>query len=634
MTDCSPLCSVGTAYLSDVLNYQKDIAPYPLSMIYAGLGSGKNQFAGCLMTGNAEKGIPKKTVLLITSRKSKVIETLSDKSIDISKCIGDSATLEDIVCNTSFGLNPYTREIEDDEWGNSTILQRSVACTNAFIDVYHKHIYSPIDSATHLWNRFDVIIVDEVHSLVTDATYQPAPFATMALVKETVTRIRAARRNASLPPEERNPDILAPVCQNVIFMTGTREAVASFESIPGIHILDFMDVCLNTAPKNLHFVDSQQAEAQIKSQIKEGQRIIYFANHVTPAPELAKKYDLPLDKVMMVFSDEDRLKKMKKEHDEMEDNTSSEYTRLKNAQAYLETHSRIPPELSLFVTTSKNKEGININDPDIQHVYIESHSFTDIRQMAGRIRHGAEHAYIILDSRGHNVQELPYEHEIDHMLLSLLLSNPCDPSKPIKVNTLNSMLDKFSSKHGMPNLVNNARYPMKIDNPKHPHIMKYIASTLTKFPYVGFNFIHNRYEYYALRKTGKDFKDAEMSSFDAAVSDPHDLVETFHKYFPATKIHPLESRSQTGHRYVLELLMKRGNNIFSDEEKTALIETLDALITDSRKKKRRKTAPQPNRVLNTVGLKFKQLSKKKDHPAYHLWELIGLSNSVSIEQAS
>ena len=56
--------------LSAVINYEIDIAPYPLTMIYAGLGSGKNTFAGHLMNGNEEHGIPKKTVLLITSRKT------------------------------------------------------------------------------------------------------------------------------------------------------------------------------------------------------------------------------------------------------------------------------------------------------------------------------------------------------------------------------------------------------------------------------------------------------------------------------------------------------------------------------------------------------------------------------------
>ena len=81
------------------------------------------------------------------------------------------------------GLDVYRREIENDPRGWGSIIQRSTACTNAFIEKYHQYVYDPNDPSTHLWNRFDVIIVDEVHALVTDSTYQFAPFHTYALVK-------------------------------------------------------------------------------------------------------------------------------------------------------------------------------------------------------------------------------------------------------------------------------------------------------------------------------------------------------------------------------------------------------------------------------------------------------------------
>jgi len=65
--------------LSEVINFERDIAPYPLTMIYAGVGSGKSTFAELLMNGSGQLGIPAKVVLLITSRKAKVIETLRGK---------------------------------------------------------------------------------------------------------------------------------------------------------------------------------------------------------------------------------------------------------------------------------------------------------------------------------------------------------------------------------------------------------------------------------------------------------------------------------------------------------------------------------------------------------------------------
>lgn len=79
-----------------MLNYERDIAPNPLTVLYAGVGSGKNTFVSKLMNGDLDRGIPKKTVLLITSRLAKVRETLGDQDLDISVAIGNCNTLNEI----------------------------------------------------------------------------------------------------------------------------------------------------------------------------------------------------------------------------------------------------------------------------------------------------------------------------------------------------------------------------------------------------------------------------------------------------------------------------------------------------------------------------------------------------------
>ena len=79
-----------------MLDYEHDIAPNPLTVLYAGVGSGKNTFVSKLMNGDPDRGIPKKTVLLITSRLAKVRETLGDQELDISSAIGNGSTLNEI----------------------------------------------------------------------------------------------------------------------------------------------------------------------------------------------------------------------------------------------------------------------------------------------------------------------------------------------------------------------------------------------------------------------------------------------------------------------------------------------------------------------------------------------------------
>lgn len=262
---------------------------------------------------------------------------------------------------------------------------------------------------------------DECHSLTVDATYQTAPYYVLRLVEETYARIMAAKRNEELPEEERNPQIKPPRCRNIILMTGTPEPLSKVRLPEEASVLDLRDQCRVVQPKNIYFAEKAQAEKQIREQLRAGERVLYFSNHIVPAAELAERYEIARDRVVMSFSDEKRRQELKETDAAAGNEDAGDYQRLLAVQEYLEKHSRIREDIALFVTTSKNKEGININDEDIRHVYIESHSMTDISQMAGRLRHGAENVYIILDSQGHPPGEARFdaffaEHLCQHKL--------------------------------------------------------------------------------------------------------------------------------------------------------------------------------------------------------------------------
>ena len=91
---------------------------------------------------------------------------------------------------------------------------------------------------------------------------------------------------------------------------------------------------------------------------------------IVPAAELAERYEIARDRVVMSFSDEKRRQELKETDAAAGNEETGDYQRLLAVQEYLEKHSRIREDIALFVTTSKNKEGININDDDIRHVYI------------------------------------------------------------------------------------------------------------------------------------------------------------------------------------------------------------------------------------------------------------------------
>ena len=75
---------MGNRTVSDVIKWDRDISPHKVVALYGGVGSGKSTFIKKLAKGDFTQDKEYKTVLLITSRKMPVEETLSEeKFIDV-----------------------------------------------------------------------------------------------------------------------------------------------------------------------------------------------------------------------------------------------------------------------------------------------------------------------------------------------------------------------------------------------------------------------------------------------------------------------------------------------------------------------------------------------------------------------
>lgn len=98
-------------YLSNAIDFARDIAPYRWISIWAGVGAGKNSFAEKLISGCPREGIPKMTVLIITSRRAKVLETLSNASREITDIFDDIRSVRDIFYNTDYQLEDFEKNI-------------------------------------------------------------------------------------------------------------------------------------------------------------------------------------------------------------------------------------------------------------------------------------------------------------------------------------------------------------------------------------------------------------------------------------------------------------------------------------------------------------------------------------------
>lgn len=370
--------------LSSVLDYQRDIEPYKFIKIFSGVGSGKTQFACSMILGNREKGIPKQTVLLITSRRSTVEETLKkmgDNALRQAKALGNLPSEFDGEYLPEY--DDYARIIRDDDEflpSDVTVRNKSVVCTNAHIEQYFKKQYIPGQSTTHLWELFDTIIVDEVHSLITDATYQSAPFYVLELINEFLRRCTEHQ----IQHEEK---------KHLILMTGTPEPldvleIAEFAPERSASYTLFRE-CVNVLPQNVTVIDRNTAFSKLHKLLKDGEKAIWFSNHVVTKQSVRENWHLDKSIRVEVSFSSDEVKRAIGEKEAQD---------MKDLEAYIAENRRLPEDVSLFVSTSRNKEGINIENEDIRYLFVESHFSDDVIQMAGRIRAGVENLYIISDT--------------------------------------------------------------------------------------------------------------------------------------------------------------------------------------------------------------------------------------------
>lgn len=517
------------AHICDVIDYKKDIEPYNLIKIYAGVGSGKSYFASAMMTGSDEYRIPEQSVLLITSRRAKVEETLKEMGVVVKPTINKNGNLDFDVWQTGedrpFEYEKYARNIKfNNEFGEQDFLlyNKSAVCTNAFISVYLRNVYEPNNPITHIWNKFDSIIIDEVHSLVTDSTYQSATFDVLALIQEY---LKLAKNN----------QLQECACKHLILMTGTPQPFETFIKMdfPKEKTIEknCFDVCENVVPKNIILADEQTSKLKVKELLSDGKKVIYFTNRTMTEKAAREKFDL--DKSINIgvsFSKEDKRKSLPQE----------EQDKIRDLNDSIAKNSLIPKDIQLFVTTSRNKEGININNKDIHNMFVETHLMYDAVQMAGRVRAGIDNFYIISSA-----EQYSYENTLTDRLFSkkIMVANE---------HWINS--DDEANKYLINEYFNKAEEKKWKDEERLNNIRKYINYIESRFSYVRYNVFKQKFEFFYQKENAEELNKAQNAAFDNMIlSDSNKLVEI---WFPYSSIRREISAKERARKYLLNVIGK------------------------------------------------------------------------------
>ena len=369
--------------VAELVDIERDINPYDVVALYAGVGSGKNTFIEGYHseTENVIGLAENHRVLLITSRRAKVDET---KKRD------------------NKNGNIFIKYIvETDSWNYDESRNKSVICTNAHVAKRIKETFKLGDKFTYFWNDFDYVVIDEFHSLVTDASFAESSFYLTAMIKFILT--------LSNKPK-------------IILMSGTPEPAESLiqEITTNVKFnkLDLRKETGSIKPKKFQLIYKENIYAKIYGALRRNETVVYFTNHtdvIIPTIKALKKYQKKQEKIAKSIENYDdilnNLQKKTLQNDFVDsgakqtiidDNTAvfiskekinetiqNDYKTIfknsENIKDFLAKNEKLPDNIKLLITNSKAKEGININSR-IDMVIIENHSIYDIAQMCGRFR--------------------------------------------------------------------------------------------------------------------------------------------------------------------------------------------------------------------------------------------------------
>ena len=337
----------GKKYLSDVLDVSEIVkSPKRKFCIISGVGSGKNYFVENVLGSYGN-------ILYISSRRAKIDEILTNNACN--EKINWDNEFNDIVSTTNYGIEMMVKSEKFSTYGIRNTL---------------KH--------------FEYIVLDEAHSLYTDATYTDAPFHIMKLfeyVEKEFTKIK------------------------IILMTGTPEPMKILFQNENYEIIDKRNECINVIPKRIEVIPYKTAINYMRN-LPESQKTIYYSNSATrlvkgdtsilkkiTEKERGEAQSSGIQKTEVAFCmSETSIAKLKTHRKELGEEC-------KDLKSYITKNNKLPEDKKILLTTATLKEGVNIEDDNIKIAFCESHILSDIQQFAGRVRNGLDTLYIIDKSK-------------------------------------------------------------------------------------------------------------------------------------------------------------------------------------------------------------------------------------------
>ena len=353
-------------------------------------------------------------------------------------------------------------------------------------------------------------------------------------------------------------------------------------------------------PKNVRFIESEKVKEQISAQLEAGEKIVYFTNHVTTPADFCEETDIDPNMVVVSFSKQERRDQLKKTNRPV-------FEKMEQTEKSIMEQQLIPEDVHLFLTTSRNKEGINIKNKDIRYMYVESHDRNDVIQMAGRIRKGVDTLYIVIDSQGYPDDSWRGVADFAKKKMAYQDKNGC------RAGAINEYYKELCQKMGQKNL---------FDNPDS-EVIAYEVEALGKFidyihetfPFVRYNYFRNVFEFYKIKMGGHREQDENNKRFIEAGRQAEPYKDLVQEWFPEAAVYPYVSKEEQARIALEEFLGDDVTQLYPEEDVKALVEQLNAIFDSEAKS------------INSLMGKFtnatlKRAAKDKSKKRYYFYKYI------------
>ena len=318
-----------------------------------------------------------------------------------------------------------------------------------------------------------------------------------------------------------------------------------------------------------------------------------------------KDFGIPEEKIAVSFSNDDAEEKFS---DTILQNKA-------RTETYLKENEDIPEDITFFITTSRNKEGINIDNPNCYwNVAIESHWTDEAAQMWGRIRSGltqkddenkapTNKVVIVYDASQHT----KHYYNSD---FSALLSENC-------LEDVNKTFNQWCEINEIPK-----------NNRIHNQVAKREIDEISKrFPYLRYSIVNDKFYLYKGKKLGQQSFAKSIDNFKAYVSDlvgePTNQICVPPFSIQSFLIMPPQ-KSETFEEYLREKDLLNDRWISSQEQKEMLDYISDVLMVrqKSNSTKRYNTLAK---ALSVLGYSLRNGSHNSKSDTYGCVKLVKLS---------